>query len=202
MIQLPRRMNPFDGAAVEISEDTRIPTFHDCSSYSFYPEVGQEREASAVDSCFLRANYTTNEGAKGGVKLSLLDLNDRNVRRHGFVASLHGRLLFAAMFLLFCLLGLALFTNDAIVQATPTHPSYGGGRTPTVKVANGTLKGRYSSEYNQDFFLGVPFAQPPVGELRFRIPQSVNTSYDGEYDASEYSPAVGSGSPSTISREN
>lgn len=51
---------------------------------------------------------------------------------------------------------------------------------------NGTYQGRYLSEYNQDLFLGMPYAQPPVGDLRFRWPQSINTSFDGVRDASEY----------------
>lgn len=51
---------------------------------------------------------------------------------------------------------------------------------------NGTYQGRYLAEYNQDLFLGMPYAQPPVGDLRFRWPQSINTSFDGVRDASQY----------------
>lgn len=59
--------------------------------------------------------------------------------------------------------------------------------SPTVKVKNGTLRGLYNGEWDQDFFLGIPYAQPPVGELRFRWPQSLNSSYDGgTRDATEY----------------
>lgn len=57
---------------------------------------------------------------------------------------------------------------------------------PTVQVKNGTLQGRYSAEWDQDFFLGIPYAQPPVGDLRFRWPQSINSSYDGILDATQY----------------
>lgn len=72
--------------------------------------------------------------------------------------------------------------------ASPAGSLYGG--SPMVTVKNGTIKGKYSPEYDQDFFLGVPFAQPPVGDLRFTIPQSANTSWDGVYDATKYSSAV------------
>lgn len=51
-------------------------------------------------------------------------------------------------------------------------------QTPTVKVKNGTLEGRYLPGYNQDLFLGIPFAQPPVGQLRFQNPQSLNETFD------------------------
>lgn len=58
--------------------------------------------------------------------------------------------------------------------------------SPTVTVTNGTLQGRYSSEWDQDFFLGIPYAQPPVGDLRFKWPQSIDTPYNGTLDATQY----------------
>ncbi|KAI8650137.1 hypothetical protein LRP88_14782 [Fusarium phalaenopsidis] len=48
---------------------------------------------------------------------------------------------------------------------------------PTVQVKNGTYEGKYVASYNQDLFLGVPFAQPPVGSLRFQNPQPLNTTF-------------------------
>jgi len=51
-------------------------------------------------------------------------------------------------------------------------------QAPTVKVKNGTLEGRYEPGYKQDLFLGIPFAQPPVGQLRFQNPQSLNETFD------------------------
>jgi triacylglycerol lipase len=57
----------------------------------------------------------------------------------------------------------------------------------TVKVRNGTYIGAHLSAYNQDLFLGIPYAQQPVGNLRFTVPQSLNTSWDGTRDAKEYS---------------
>lgn len=62
-----------------------------------------------------------------------------------------------------------------------------GASVPTATTLNGTYVGRYVPEYNQDFFLGMPFAQPPVGSLRFANPQSLNTSFNGIRDATEYS---------------
>ncbi|KAL3601460.1 hypothetical protein FPOAC2_05721 [Fusarium poae] len=51
-------------------------------------------------------------------------------------------------------------------------------QAPTVTVKNGTLEGRHEPGYNQDLFLGIPFAQPPVGQLRFQNPQSLNETFD------------------------
>ncbi|KAJ4295578.1 hypothetical protein N0V90_007591 [Kalmusia sp. IMI 367209] len=67
--------------------------------------------------------------------------------------------------------------------------TYGHQHAPTVRVRNGTYKGIHSDQYNQDFFLGVPFAQPPTGDLRFRNPRSLNSSWKGERDATAFSPA-------------
>ncbi|GME58085.1 Carboxylesterase [Neofusicoccum parvum] len=66
---------------------------------------------------------------------------------------------------------------------------------PTVTVKNGTLEGVHSPQYDQDFFLGIPFAQPPVGDLRFRQAQPINTTWDGVKSANTYSvECVGYGS--------
>jgi carboxylesterase type B len=58
---------------------------------------------------------------------------------------------------------------------------------PTVQVLNGTYSGVHSPEYNQDLFLGMPYSQPPVGDLRFRVAQSLNTSWTGTKNATQYS---------------
>ncbi|WPH01692.1 putative secreted lipase [Acrodontium crateriforme] len=46
---------------------------------------------------------------------------------------------------------------------------------PSVTIANGTVIG--SSSGGVDSFKGIPFAQPPVGNLRLRPPQSINKSF-------------------------
>ncbi|KAL2854322.1 Alpha/Beta hydrolase protein [Aspergillus pseudoustus] len=79
----------------------------------------------------------------------------------------------------------ALLTLSTGVSATSTAQSYTG--SPKAHVKNGTYEGIYSAEYNQDFFLGVPFAQPPVDNLRFRLPESLNSTWKGYRDAKDYS---------------
>lgn len=59
---------------------------------------------------------------------------------------------------------------------------------PTADVRNGTIVGRYAPEYDQDYFLGIPYAQPPTGDLRFRPPEPLNESWTGTHNATEYSP--------------
>lgn len=59
---------------------------------------------------------------------------------------------------------------------------------PTVTVKNGTYAGLHSDAYNQDFFLGIPFAQPPLGDLRLAFPQSLNQSWQDTRSAVAYYP--------------
>lgn len=59
-------------------------------------------------------------------------------------------------------------------------------QAPTAQTLNGTYEGVYLSDWDQDAFLGIPYAQPPVGELRYRWPQSINSSFDGVRDATQY----------------
>ncbi|KAJ4386628.1 hypothetical protein N0V93_009526 [Gnomoniopsis smithogilvyi] len=66
---------------------------------------------------------------------------------------------------------------------------------PTVSLKNGSYYGVYSPEYDQDFFLGMPFAQPPLGELRLRQPQPINTTWSEARNATAYQPeCIGYGS--------
>ena len=53
-----------------------------------------------------------------------------------------------------------------------------------VRVYNGTIIGTHSNVYNQDHFLGVPFAQPPINGLRFRNPQPLNATFSNSQTTS------------------
>ncbi|OAL56811.1 alpha/beta-hydrolase [Pyrenochaeta sp. DS3sAY3a] len=57
---------------------------------------------------------------------------------------------------------------------------------PTVTVLNGTYEGLYLPTFDQDIFLGIPYAQNTGGQNRFRIPQSLNTTWNGTRTAKQY----------------
>lgn len=61
------------------------------------------------------------------------------------------------------------------------------GEAPQVQTRNGSYTGVHLPLLNQDYFLGMPFAQPPVqGPLRFTPPASLNTSWTGSRDATQF----------------
>jgi len=57
---------------------------------------------------------------------------------------------------------------------------------PTATTLNGTYEGITLPTWDQDAFLGIPYAQPPLGPLRFRWPQSINSSFAGTRNATQY----------------
>lgn len=58
-------------------------------------------------------------------------------------------------------------------------------QAPTAATLNGTYQGAHLSAWNQDAFLGIPFAQPPTRSLRWRWPQSLNESFPDVRDATQ-----------------
>ena len=59
--------------------------------------------------------------------------------------------------------------------------------SPKAQVLNGTYTGVRNEIHTQDFFLGIPYAQQPVGDLRFTVPKPLNESWKEEREAKKYS---------------
>lgn len=60
--------------------------------------------------------------------------------------------------------------------------------SPVAKTQNGTVYGIHLPTFSQDAFLAVPFAKPPVGDLRLRHPVFYNTAYTA-YEATSQPPS-------------
>ncbi|KAM0429244.1 hypothetical protein ACHAPT_006458 [Fusarium lateritium] len=72
--------------------------------------------------------------------------------------------------------------SPGVVSAAPGDST----NSPVVTLQNGSYYGTHNSAYDQDYFLGMPYAQPPLEDLRFRHPQSLNTTWDGLRNATEF----------------
>lgn len=81
-------------------------------------------------------------------------------------------------------LGLACLVQPLLASAL--SPRNASSSAPTVTVKNGTYRGFNDPVLNTDNFYGVAYAQPPIGNLRFRQPQSLNSTWEGERLAVDY----------------
>lgn len=59
------------------------------------------------------------------------------------------------------------------------------GANPTVIIAQGSATGKWIEDGTQKAFLGLPYAAPPVGELRWKAPQPP-AAWKGVRDASKF----------------
>lgn len=82
----------------------------------------------------------------------------------------------------------------ALAASSAAHPpSYGHGSSNddglTVKTSSGCVHGKIDpAQPNVRQFLGIPFAQPPLGDLRWVAPQPLSQP-DAQVDATEIGPS-------------
>uniref|UniRef100_A0A182NP54 Carboxylic ester hydrolase n=1 Tax=Anopheles dirus TaxID=7168 RepID=A0A182NP54_9DIPT len=73
------------------------------------------------------------------------------------------------------------------LSSSRAHPNI----RPTVYTSHGAIEGKMlTSRLGKQFyaFRGIPYAQPPIEELRFRPPVPITVPWNGTYDATEDGP--------------
>ncbi|TLP79256.1 carboxylesterase/lipase family protein [Maribacter sp. ACAM166] len=78
------------------------------------------------------------------------------------------------------LFALFLSYNCIIAQETNSFPVQ-------VKIENGTIEGNYDTHTGIQRYFGIPFAQPPVGELRWKAPQPLG-DWEGIKETKSFGP--------------
>ena len=89
--------------------------------------------------------------------------------------------------LLVCLLTGVLFLTVGPVKLHPAVEGKNGGVTEVVSIADGMLTGVYTADCAVEVYAGIPYAAPPVGELRWREPQDPEP-WDGVLAADSFAP--------------
>ncbi|KAF8334763.1 Carboxylesterase family-domain-containing protein [Cantharellus anzutake] len=61
--------------------------------------------------------------------------------------------------------------------------------SPQIQLPQGFVTGLSAPQFCQDYFLGIPYAQPPLGKLRFAKPQPLGPNPSHKVDATQYGKA-------------
>lgn len=68
-------------------------------------------------------------------------------------------------------------------KKTATATSLAKGQT---LIENGIIEGRYDTEAGLELYFGIPYAKPPVGELRWKAPQALD-NWEGVLETKKFS---------------
>lgn len=71
----------------------------------------------------------------------------------------------------------------------PPRPAAAPSTTPTVSVSTGDLQGIYVNGGKVEAYLGIPFAEAPVGALRWAAPKPLSAKWSGVFQATAYGAA-------------
>lgn len=93
-----------------------------------------------------------------------------------------------ALFAFYIMITKSLFQCASLLGLASSSILPARALPPKVTIKNGTIEGVHKSNYKQDYFLGIPFAQPPVDNLRFRNPQSIESTFNGTLQTTDYAP--------------
>ena len=107
-------------------------------------------------------------------------------------AVLHKKFHGAKFFVMaWCIFIAVLVINYLLTQPplkrVPAVDNRNPDETEVVAIAQGELTGVYNKDHSVRVFAGIPYAKPPVGELRFKEPQAPD-KWDGVLKADHFGP--------------
>ena len=94
---------------------------------------------------------------------------------------------FGAWLGLFAVFALILFVSQPPTRAVPAVSGKNGGVTGVLHTAQGDLTGVFTEDKKVEVYAGIPYAKPPVGELRWREPQPAEP-WEGVLAADHFAP--------------
>ena len=84
-------------------------------------------------------------------------------------------------------LAIALLISKPPVKAVPAVQGNSAGITDVIHLAQGDLTGVLTEDGKTEVYAGIPYAQPPVGDLRWREPQKAEP-WEGVLAADHFAP--------------
>ena len=87
----------------------------------------------------------------------------------------------------FALFAGVFFLTSPPVKSVPAVDVKNPAYTEIVKLRQGELQGVYNRDKSVEVYAGIPYAQPPVGELRWREPQDAQP-WEGVLKADAFAP--------------
>ena len=85
------------------------------------------------------------------------------------------------------LFGGVLFLTWPPVRAVPAVSAKSPEKTDIITLAQGELRGVYSEDRSIEVYAGIPYAKPPVGDLRWKEPQEPDR-WHGVLEADHFAP--------------
>ena len=83
--------------------------------------------------------------------------------------------------------GVVLFVSRPVERAVPAVRGENGGATDVVHIAQGDVTGVKTADGKVEVYAGIPYAKPPVGDLRFKEPVPAD-GWEGTLAADHFGP--------------